>query len=190
MAFVACVPWSCDGRPPPSGLLGADGDSCLGFEDCISEACFDGICGVPRGEASDDCTPAGGACGGCCEGLICRDGFCRSPAVTDTHPGSTPVGGGEEGAGEGEGEGEGVSDPFLEENTEADCKDGRDNDDDGQADCVDEGCLNTTECRLGGGIRESRSAPPGSCTDGIDNDGDGDVDCEDEPCRNTRECLE
>jgi hypothetical protein len=69
----------------------------------------------------------------------------------------------------------------IDENTEALCTDGEDNDGDGCADCLDFGCVNgLTIC-----------APPDppepentleKCSDGIDNDGDNYVDCSDFDC--------
>jgi predicted GH43/DUF377 family glycosyl hydrolase len=61
----------------------------------------------------------------------------------------------------------------LSEDTFERCRDIRDNDGDGLADCDDPGCAPFNVCR---------ELTPGSCVDGQDNDGDGLVDCNDPGC--------
>ena len=179
-----------------SGRLGEDGESCIEAHDCASGACFGGVCGTAGvAEPAPDCAPAGASCDDCCPGLECREGFCRSPEVADPDPVVALAGGEGEGEADGggagdAGAGEGEGEPLLSENTDEDCEDQEDNDGDGDIDCIDEGCLNTHQCRQPGTNRESADAPPGSCTDGLDNDDDGDTDCADEACRATRECVE
>jgi hypothetical protein len=78
---------------------------------------------------------------------------------------------------------------FCQEQSEAACKDGKDNDKDGYIDCDDTNCKATVTC--GGG--SSGAGGTGStiqdevtfalCTDGLDNDHNGFADCADNSCR-------
>ena len=67
--------------------------------------------------------------------------------------------------------------PRLE--SEADCRDGRDDDLDGHADCADLGCDGAPHCDPAGEAR---------CEDGLDNDGDARPDCADDDCEGTAAC--
>ena len=63
---------------------------------------------------------------------------------------------------------------FVEENTEARCKDNIDNDGDSKIDCDDPGCSAFAFCHV-----ENTAE---LCKDGTDNDGDGKKDCDDSDC--------
>ncbi len=68
----------------------------------------------------------------------------------------------------------------ADEDTDALCEDGDDNDSDGYTDCQDPDCLNTpsvTVCRIAGGENTFLL-----CHDEIDNDSDGKADCVDPDC--------
>ncbi|MEN0062235.1 MAG: hypothetical protein AAGA48_08785 [Myxococcota bacterium] len=58
----------------------------------------------------------------------------------------------------------------VEGTPECPCDDGIDNDENGQADCLDAGCATAVVCQ------------PEDCEDGIDNNGDGATDCDDLAC--------
>lgn len=57
------------------------------------------------------------------------------------------------------------------------CQDGRDNDQDGQTDCLDPDCSDLESCDE-------------DCSDGLDNDQDELVDCQDPECEGQEPCLE
>jgi len=65
----------------------------------------------------------------------------------------------------------GATRPALPPEPPENCSDGRDNDHDGVADCMDPDCVGDPACTSGGGGGTE------NCCDGIDNDGDWLVDC-------------
>ncbi|MBQ9243671.1 MAG: hypothetical protein IJ165_10710 [Proteobacteria bacterium] len=79
------------------------------------------------------------------------------------------------------------SKPQVVENTMPLCSDGIDNDDNGKADCDDEGCGGFVFCKSDDPTKENT---PKNCADGKDNDGDGDMDCADAQCKSFTICKE
>ena len=75
--------------------------------------------------------------------------------------------------------------PQVVENTMVLCSDGIDNDDNGKADCDDEGCGGFVFCKSDDSTKENT---PKTCSDGEDNDGDGDIDCADAQCKSFTLC--
>lgn len=71
------------------------------------------------------------------------------------------------------------------EETEAQCKDGKDNDGNGLVDCADFSCQVHPFCLDGGKVGESTFE---LCGDGVDNDSDGFVDCADPECSAFKNC--
>ena len=72
------------------------------------------------------------------------------------------------------------------------CDDGRDNDQDGFVDCLDQDCFGVSECansEPGAGARAPEGQLPGDCSDAVDNDGDALVDCDDDGCLGAPDCA-
>ena len=87
------------------------------------------------------------------------------------------------------------------ENTDELCSDGKDNDDNGFADCGDINCVNSpdvTVCKQGaggdpfggGGTSGSGENTVALCTDGKDNDGNKYIDCNDKGCCGIVDCSD
>ncbi len=142
---------------------GLDNDQ-NGFADCQDFSCRQGmfvtVCEPERGELCGDGIDNDGDGLTDCEEEACT-GFKTQPAEdtgTEEDP-AAPV------------------DCTSPEESEAACKDGFDNDGDGNADCLDEYCIaQFPNCASG----ESNLQ---ACQDGFDNDGDGYFDCNDNSCR-------
>lgn len=68
------------------------------------------------------------------------------------------------------------------------CSDGKDNDNDGYADCRDFSCSLNPWVTVCSGNKTVKEATPEACTDGVDNDGDGKFDCADPECQSREIC--
>ena len=71
--------------------------------------------------------------------------------------------------------------PWSTESTDEACKDGKDNDDNGYADCDDFACSRNLAVFVCGAASHYENSPD-ACADGKDNDGDKLVDCKDPDC--------
>ncbi|HVJ20661.1 MAG TPA: discoidin domain-containing protein [Polyangiaceae bacterium] len=161
----------CGGGCAPCGV----GEPCLVADDCVTQACFDGMCREPtctdevkNGAESDrDC---GGQCDACltgqdcgvhedCESRVCTEGLCRAPECTDGVANGSET---SEDCG-------GVCPP---------CADG--------AACLEDDDCESNKCS------EMICVSP-RCTDGVKNDVETDIDCGGGscgPCMPEQACLE